>query len=352
MAARGVRRAAPLGRAAARRCSASASARRRSRTRSARRSRRSRETLAGFYETTLTADGEPTRCSACCRALRGVQRERLRASRCPPGARRSPTGRCCRRSGSASAPGACSSTPRSAATRCSTGSRTTRRRARRASSRQQLDEKLDGWQELGRRLCRAFLAEAAQARSAARRGATTRATSRRSCARRSRAHGSACAAVAEREPLWQYATTSVPGSSAELLVELLGASAPSAGRRRGSARRGCGPAAGRTAGRRVPSYSCGVRTSTSRHLAEPLRQLVDRDVAHSDPHELDLGGDRRAPLELGEPVRDARGQRRRRACRARGSPTARRRCPRRGSARPRAPRSSRASSFGSPRRNA
>ena len=164
VAARGVRRAARAGSTTARRCSASASARRRSRTRSARRSRRVAERARRLLRDELTDAGVadpvlgvlPRRFEALnangVRVRRSAGRDAELAER--PGAAGVP--------GRRARVGACSSIRRSAATRCSTWfrGRADAAEAARASSQRELDEKLDEWQELGRQLCRAFLAAA------------------------------------------------------------------------------------------------------------------------------------------------------------------------------------------------
>ena len=82
--------------------------------------------------------------------------------------------------------------------------------------------------------------------------------------------------------------------------------------------------------RRVPSYSSGRRTST--HGTSPRRgeSSVELDLGHSAGHQLELGCDRGPLRERVEPALERAAAAQRRSGRGRGSPTARRRCRRRG----------------------
>ena len=57
----------------------------------------------------------------------------------------------------------------------------------------------------------------------------------------------------------------------------------------------------------MPSNSVTWRTSTTRDLAEPARELVEPDVAHS-ARTTSTSARPRAAAELVEPGRDVRGQ--------------------------------------------
>ena len=356
---------AALGRRRRRRCSASASARRRSRTRSARDvAPRRRRPLAGFYETELTDAGarDPV-LGVLPPALRGAERERATRSSVPAGRRRARDGA---RSPQAFRVGErawARAVPPGGAPR--PGARVVRRgRARRCRSRST---------ELAARARR----EARRVAGARPRGSAAR-FSRRG---RGRGYGQLERQVVVARPLVPRAdvVARVVAERAQHLRRDRRARAAVAVRddlrarleRRArvaicvgvelhqpvdveiDARPGCGPAAGRTACRALPSYSCARahvddRTSPSRAASSSSSMSLTASAARSRSRRRPTAARASSSSQRREPLAAAR----RRACRARGSPTGRTRCRRRGSRRRRAPSSRAASSFASPRRKA